>query len=317
MNQILSTSMPMDNDKNRTKNNYKNNKQPIAMKSILKFFTVVMLIFGAFMIGTGAYAIYKNQSGQEVKKLDPSIALENKTDTTILLKVTHSVNIQKVEYRWNEGKVTTINGNNGKYLDAEISIPSGTNTLHILVQDESGYEMTYERIYELESKINLEVANNKILVTYDSEQTISYMTYRWDDEQEEKIEINDTVIEQEIEALKGLHTLTIVVVDEDNNTDTKQQKINGVSKPEVEAGIDDEREHFVITASDDEKITKLEYRINQDDAQKYEINLEDKDLNALEYKLPTALQMGENLLEVKVYNSKGITNETAVRYFKQ
>ena len=49
-----------------------------------------------------------------------------------------------------------------------------------------------------------------------------------------------------IEAIKGLHTLTVIVVDENNNTDTKQQKINGVSKPKITVGVDEQKEHFVI-----------------------------------------------------------------------
>ena len=59
------------------------------------------------------------------------------------------------------------------------------------------------------------------------------MTYRWDDDDETTIQINDTKIEQEIDAKKGTHTLKVVVVDIDNKTDTKEQTIKGVSKPKV------------------------------------------------------------------------------------
>ena len=90
------------------------------------------------------------------------------------------------------------------------------------------------------------------------------MTYRWDEEEETTIQINDTTVEQEIDAIKGLHTLTVIVVDENNNTDTKVQKINGVSKPTVSVTTDSEKTHFIIKATDDEKITKVEFRINQD-----------------------------------------------------
>lgn len=311
MNQILSTSIPMENKKkNRT-------KQPIAISSILKFFGISILVFGLFIVGTGVYSIYKNQSEQQVQNLEPTISIENKTDTTILLKVIHQKNIAKVEYRWNEQQEIVINGNNGKYVEQVIDIPLGTNTLHVLVQDEDGKEITYEKQYEVESNINFEVSGNKIKITYDGDKLISYMTYRWDEEQEKRIEINDTKFEQEIEAIKGLHSLTVIVVDENNGTYTKVQKINGVSKPELIIDLDEQREHFVIKASDDELLSKIEIRLNQDDNKRYVLNLEEKNLKQLNYVLPIELQIGENLIEVIVYNSNGVTKQTGAKYVKQ
>lgn len=311
MNQILSTSMPMNNNKKNKSG------KPIAIGSILKFFGVVILVFGVFLIGTGAYTIYKNQSYQQEQNLEPTISIENKTDNTIMLKITHKKNIARVEYGWNDEDKTVVNGNNGKYLEKEISIPSGTNTLHVLVVDETGKEMTYEKQYEIESNINIEVSGNKIRITYEGNTTISYMTYRWDEEDEKTVEINDTTIDEEIEAIKGLHTLTVIVVDENNNTDTKQQKINGVSKPKIVIGIDEQQEHFVIQASDEEKLSKIEFRLDQDDNQKYVLNLEEKDLKELQYTLPDELKLktGENIIEVTVYNSNGVSEETGIVRF--
>lgn len=311
MNQILSTSMPTDNRKRNKKNR---NSNPVAIESILKFFGIAILIFGIFMAGTGTYAIYRNQSEQEEENLEPIISIENKTDKSILLKVMHKKNIDKVEYGWNDEEKTVVNGNNGKYLEQEIDIPSGTNTLYVLVQDENGKQITYEKQYEVESNINFEVSGNKIKITYQSDTLVSYMTYRWDEQEEKTIEINDTSIDQEIEAIKGLHTLTVIVVDENNNTDTKVQKINGVSKPSVT--INSDGEHFIINASDDEKLSKIEFKLNQD-GQTYELNLEEMNLKELEYTLPMAMQTGDNVIEVTVYNASGITNYSAARYIKQ
>ena len=139
MNQILSTSMPMDNKKKDKSG------QPIPIGSILKFFVIALVVFGVLLIGTGAYAIYRNQSYQQEQNIEPTISIENKTDNTIMLKITHKNNIDRVEYGWNDGEKNVVNGNNGKYLEKEISIPSGTNTLHVLVVDENGKEMTYDK----------------------------------------------------------------------------------------------------------------------------------------------------------------------------
>ena len=309
MNQILSTSMPMDNKKKKEK---KVNTNPVAIKSILKFFAIAMLIFGIFTIGTGAYAVFKNQSEQQEQNLEPSISIEDKDEETILLKVVHKKNIAKLEYRWNDEESTVVNGNNGKYIEKQIKVPSGKNTLHVLVVDEDGKEIPYEKQYERESKINFEVSGNKIKITYEGDKKVSYMTYRWDEEEEKTIQINDTKIEQEIDAIKGLHTLTVIVVDEDNNTDTKVQKINGVSKPKITVAVDDAKQHFVIKASDDEKITTIVFRLNQDDNQYYTLNIADMNYNEIQYILPMELQSGENTIEVTIKNASGVTEESGI-----
>lgn len=309
MNQILSTSMPMDNKKKKGK---KVNTNPIAISSILKFFAIAMLIFGMFTIGTGAYAVFKNQSEQQEQNLEPSISIEDKDEETILLKVVHKKNIAKLEYRWNDAESTVVNGNNGKYIEKQIKVPSGKNTLHVLVVDEDGKEIPYEKQYERESKINFEVSGNKIKITYEGDKKVSYMTYRWDEEEEKTIQINDTKIDQEIDAIKGLHTLTVIVVDEDNNTDTKVQKINGVSKPKITVAVDDAKQHFVIKASDDEKITTIVFRLNQDDNQYYTLNIADMNYNDIQYVLPMELQSGENTIEVTIKNASGVTEESGI-----
>ena len=243
----------------------------------------------------------------------------NKTENTVMLRITHKRNIAKVEYGWNDEEKTVVNGNNGKYLETEIKIPSGTNTLHVLVVDETGKEMTYEKQYEMESKINLEVTGNKIKITYDGDTKISYMTYRWDEEDETTVEINNTSIDKEIDAIKGLHTLTVVVVDENNNTDTKQQKINGVSKPKITMGIDEQQQHFVIQASDEEQLSKIRFVLNKDEEnQSYFVNLEAQNIKAIQDVVPFELKQGENIIEVIVYNTNGVSEETGVvRFVKE
>ena len=310
MNQILSTNMPNDNGRNYKKTK---NKKPVETSKILKIFAIFLIIFGVFIIGTGTYVIYTNQSGEVKETAKPTISLENKTDTILLLKVLgQQKNIQKVEYGWNDEAKQTIQGNNGKYIEKQIKVPSGKNTLHVLVVDEDGKEIPYEKQYERESKINFEVSGNKIKIIYEGDKKVSYMTYRWDEEEEKTIQINDTKIDQEIDAIKGLHTLTVIVVDEDNNTDTKVQKINGVSKPKITVAVDDAKQHFVIKASDDEKITTIVFRLNQDDNQYYTLNIADMNYNDIQYVLPMELQSGENTIEVTIKNASGVTEESGI-----
>lgn len=308
MNQILSTSMPMNGKKKNKGGN------AIAIGNIIKFFGIAILIFGTLLVGVGVYSMTQNQAQQKEESAEATISIEDKTDNTILLKIISQKNIDRVEYSWNDEEEETLYGNNGKYLEKEIDVPSGSNTLNVLVVDVNGKETTYEKQYEHESDINIEVSGNKIRITYDGDTMISYMTYRWDEEDEKRVEIQDKSIDEEIDALKGLHTLTVVVVDENNNTDTKQQKINGVSKPKVEVSVDEQKEHFVIKASDEDKISKFSFRLNQDDSQEYEMNIEDKEFKELQYILPDSLKLqpGENTIEVTVYNANGVSTETGI-----
>ena len=311
MNQILSTNMPNNSGKKRGQNG------PKDIKNIIVFFVVALIIFAIVLIGMGAYTLLKKGETTTKATEKPVITLENKTDTTVLLKVMHNTGtISKVYYNWNDDDETIINGNDGKYVEQEIEIPSGNNTLYIRVVDGNGQEATYEKQYELESNINFEVSGNKIKITYDGDTTISYMTYRWDDEDEETIQINDKTINQDIDALKGLHTLTVIVVDENNKTDKKVQKINGVSKPTLTIDSNEDNTRFVIHVTDKEELSKIEIVLNDEQEKKYVINLADYHLKEFDYVLPIELQNGENIIEVTVYNASDVTTVQKGRLVK-
>ena len=308
MNQILSTDMP---------NNIKKEKKPIATNSILKFLVIAMIIFGLCIIGSGAYALYQNQAEERIKNSEPTISLENKTDTVVLLKVVGQVNIAKIEYYWNDGKSTTVNGNSGKYLEAEITIPAGQNTLHIIVQDENGKETTYDKDYDIESNIQLEVIDDKIHITYSGDEVISYMTYRWDDEDEYTLQVDGRELDEEIDVMSGLHTLTVIVVDEENNTDMKVQKINGIAKPEINIYTDESKEHFVIKASSESNITRVEITIDQNEEQKYLLNLEGKEISDFTYTISElSIHDGDNYIEVVAYTEDNVTGDIALKVVK-
>ena len=133
MNQILSTDISGNKKKNK-------NSKPMEINNIVKFFAIAIIIFGIFIIGIGAYSIIDYQKEQQEENIEPTIQIENKTNNSIILKVTHKKNIESLEYGWNDEEKVFVNGNNGRYLEKEITIPSGTNTLHVIIRDEDGKE---------------------------------------------------------------------------------------------------------------------------------------------------------------------------------
>ncbi len=304
MNQILS----VDNNSNNKKGKKAKTKSsgPAEISSIVKFFSIAILVFGIFMIGTGSYSMYRDTTKQ-ASITKPEIRLEQTAGTELTLKVTHDKELVTVTYQWNEEEVTKVQTNGKKEVETRIEMPSGVNNLKVKATDIKGEEVEFTKEYTIESdiEINLEPEGASLKLTATGNNKLQYMTYRWDEEEETKIDIDDNEIEQTIEIPKGLHTLTVIVVDENNKTETKKQEVNGVTKPKLEVTTDGN--NFNIKAEDEQGIKKIEFIINEEE--KYVLNLE-KELSLeerkeFEYAYP--LHEGENKLEVIVYNESDVT----------
>ena len=299
MNQILSV------EPNR-KSKKTNNSGPVDIKTIVKFFGIVLIIFGVCMIGTGSYSMYQ-QSKVATAQAKPTIYIEQSSESEIVVKVEHTKELAKFTYYWNDEESIETDCSGKKNLEQTITIPTGTNTLNVFVTDINGQETQYQKTYTLEGdiKIDLTVEGNNIKISAEGKDELSYLTYRWDEEQETKVDINDISTEQKIEIPKGLHKLTVIAVDVNNKSETKKQEINGVTKPKIEVTTDG-ADNFVIHATDEQGLQKVEFIINEDE--KYMLTLDGR--TELEYAYP--LHDGENRLEIIVYNINDISETTKV-----
>ncbi len=304
MNQILS----VDNSsiKNgKVKNQKTRNRGPANIHSILKFFAISILIFGVFIIGSGSYSMYKDAT-KEVEKTKPVIYVENTQEEQILLKVTHDKSLAKVIYNWNSETDIPIPCNNKQEVETTIELPTGVNTLTVKAIDVNGEEIEYTQVYTIEEPININIEpdGNNLKIIANGRNKLQYMTYRWDENEETKVDIEANQGEQIIEIPKGLHKLTVIVVDENNKTETKEQEVNGVTKPKVEV-IEAEDGKFTIKASDEQGIKKVEFKINE---KKYTLNLDQvlelEERKEFEYSYE--LNDGENKIEVIAYNESNV-----------
>lgn len=309
MNQILS----IDNGNKDKGKKTKRNSQPIQIDKILKFFSVAIIIFGVFLIGTGSYSMYR-EAQDLLAVVKPTIFVEETSEEQITLKITHNKALSKISYNWNSEEEIEIPCNGKKSIEQVIDIPTGTNVLNVYASDINGQEIRYPQTFTRIGNINIDIEadGNNLKITAEGKDELSYMTYRWDDEEETKIDINDTKTEQKIEVKKGNHTLTVIVVDVNNKTETKTKEIQGVTKPTLEVTTDGV-ENFVIKASDEQGLQKIEFIIyGEDNTERKRLVLDGR--TELEYKYP--LHEGENKIEVTAYNLSDVTETRRVKVTK-
>ena len=311
MNQILSTGMP--NNKGGNKNKTRNTHGTADIRTVVKFFVIVLLFFGFFIIGTSSYGLYKNMNEVTSSQLIPTITVEKVDETTLLLKVIGENNIDKIVYYWNDEQQNTISGNNRKYIEQQIYVPDGSNILNIEVTDVLGGKNTYSEQYELNSNIEIEaLSSGNINIRYEGDRQISYMTYRWDEEDETTVEINNTSFSQEISARRGLHTLTVVVVDVDNRTETKVQEIQGVVEPTIEITTNEDFTKYLVTVSDEIGLSEVKIVMNEDENQTVT-----REISGTEFNFSIDIvENSDNIMNVTVTNSSGVQANRTVKCSK-
>lgn len=278
----------------------------IEIKKIVRFFAIIMIIFSIGFISMGTYAIVENNNIL-IGNSKPEVNIEKQNDK-LIVNVSSNKGIEKIIYVWNEdGEEKTIEGNNQTSLEEIIELPVGNNSLKLIVYDVNGRMSTFEKEYEVESKapqLSIEASNGKIKITAKDNEKMSYITYRWDEDEETKIDATEessAQIEKEVEIPKGQHKLTVVAVNSNNLTTTKEQEVKGITKPKITVVQDaDDMKYLVISASDDEAVKEVSFELN---GQKYKIDLSEYQEKTIQYKQEMAA--GENKITVTVTNFDG------------
>lgn len=302
MNQILSTEMKKK----------KTSSGPADIKKVIKVFCVFLIIFGIAMIGQGSYAIFKNMgtninkvAGNTNQKDDslPSVSID-RDGNKIIIKASHNKEIAKITYQWNADTEHTIQGNGSNTLEQTLELPIGNNTLNLKVTDSDGKEISYKKEYVTDAtkpQIGIEVNGNKLKITAKDNTALSYITYRWNEGEETKVEAKEeskAQIEQEIDIPKGENNLTVVAVNTNNVSETKTQTVKGITKPKV--SVTQDGNFLVISASDEEAIKQVDYTLN---GKAYRLDYSTTRETKIEYR--QQMVTGENRISLKVTNISG------------
>lgn len=306
MNQILS----VENPKNSRKRNGRDGNKA-SIKSVVIFFCIILIIFGISVTVLGIHSLKNKEEVPLAEKTTRNIRIDVIQNATELEVDVTSVNeIAKVEYRWDEGEIQEISGDGKNVLSTNIRIPGGTKNLKITATDVNGEIKEYSNQYvgPKEPK-NIQLAEseneNKILVKCEEEQNLSYISYFYDEEEENKIEVSGTSGQIEIDVKEGTHILTVRVGYADG---TVGQIFKKMYIPTIEVGLTQDIQRFTIKITDPRKITKLTANLN---GQEVTIDV-NKDI--FENTLP--LQNGENRLILTAYNTDGGKIIKKIRYVK-
>ena len=257
----------------------KKTNSSVDTKKVVLFFAVSIIIFGLIFLGQGAYFLYKNKQNTKVSGEPseptienpvrvPTINLTKTEDNKVVIKVEGETQISNIIYGWNNDTTKTIEGNGATNIEEIIDIPTGENTLNISVIDSNGNETNKQETYIVEQSkpiINLSVVGNDIKITVTSEEELSYVTYKWNSEQEKKEDMKTyedrTKFEKSIEIPRGENTLKIVAVDKNENKTEKTQEIKGITKPKNPKVVV-KGQYIDFTVESEENIATVEFSIN-------------------------------------------------------
>ena len=301
----------------------KRNSNSQDTKKIVLFFSVSLIIFGLILFGQGVYGIVKKDSTQ-VNKDDETttISLQQNNSGEVIINVNSQTIISELIYYWNSEASQTISGNGNTTMQQIITMPAGQNTLTVKTIDVNGKQKTETQTFKLDvdkPNISLSVIGNKIKIAVDSKADLAYVTYKWNNEQEKKMDMttfeDKTKFETEIEIPKGKNTLMITAVDIYENKSEKSQEINGISKPVIEPTINEPYITFTVTSEEDD-IKTIEFFYN---GKNYKIT-EDaikKSQNAKKVSYKLTLEKGKNTLIVKATTQNGGTAQEGWTYEKK
>lgn len=298
---------------------------PQDTKNIVLFFAISIIVFGLIMFVQGVYGVHVYNENKEIKQTQEDktqIQLSQTDDGNVLITVESQTAIAEIIYFWNSDASQTISQDGRTTIQERITMPVGENTLTVKTIDVNGYEQIEQGTFILnvdKPVINLSsVVGNNLKISVESKVEISYVTYKWNTEEEKKFDMltfaDKTKFEKEIEIKVGQNTLLVTAVDIYGNKSEKSQQIKGLSLPEILPSVQGENIVLQVISQDD-KITQVEYEFNGTTGMISKEQLEQSgQTNRVTYSFK--IQEGLNYLKVKVTTENGMVKEYVGKHNK-
>lgn len=277
---------------------------------VVRVFAILLILFAIALIAVVVYGMFanKNEINKEAEQITYANISVDVEEAQVTIKVTHDKNIQKLIYSWNTSSERTIRGSE-KYMEETIDVPAGDNTLHIKVIDINGVETTYDEEVSSEQGVDiinpvieLKVVESKLQINVTDETALDFMTYRWNEEEEQTVyaEEGSKEITTEIEILKGENDLTVVAVDGSSNTTTETKNFVGLTKPEIKVTLSADGSKLDIRATHENGIKSVAFNFNNVD---YNVGIGEGTPNTIQFEQD--LDVGYNRIILKVKSVDG------------
>lgn len=314
MNQILVTNpdmghSPEPNPHGKKSEKQKKNNGPAKISSVIKFFAVLIILIGGTFVGYTAYNKYMNEQNYVSV---PTISHTKIDEKTLLVTVEHDSELDRIIYNWNNEQSEIVYATGELKSEVEIQIPEGTNNLLVTVVDKNGQSASMEQEFIVSESIGFSIVDGQVMISINSSVEVEYMTYKWNLEEEETVEIGQNIFEHIIDIPKGLNILYVMTVDVNGQIKDKEQQVEGVLKPTLDVSLDELQENIIFMMTDETALASIHILVNG--TEEY---LEETQNAEFEYQLPVEiLEQGSNELIVTVTNSKGIENELIINVNK-
>lgn len=252
--------------------------KPSKSDTLVRLFAIFIGCFAICLVGAGIYGVHKNKTTVAEAPAAPTEAIitVEQGEETAKIVVSHDKAIEKLIYSWDSGKENNIKGTGESTMESEIPLLAGTHTLNVKVTDIDGVESTYQQDFTSESGedkiypvVDVSVTDDKKLkITATDETAIDFVTYRWNDDEEIRVDVSendDKKIEFEIDILKGRNDILVVGVDKNNNSTTETKTFTGVTKPDITITIAADKKSGEIKCYHENGIKSIALKINDVD----------------------------------------------------
>ena len=311
MNQIL---MMQNKKESNKKEKRKTSSGPVKIAAIVRFFAIIIMVFGLVLSGSGTYAMIQEKKEAENNPI-PQVSTQREGNI-VSLTVQSNIGIRTISYSWNDASSIVKEGLNRKEITLSIMIPTGSNKLNISVVDSTGKLTKYVKNFELSSSqdvtdpvIKFEVINSGIKITATDDTALDYITYQYGDGEEVTInadESNQYVIETILPVSQGQATLTVEAFDKAGNVSTKEQEVKGANKAKISVEPDPtDPSYIIIKVEDDEGLRMVTYYINEQD---YSTD-PNSSLGTKTFEWRQKVEPGESKVTVHAYNINEQTTE--------
>ncbi len=283
MNQILDYT-PNGSKRPRGNKNVNSDK-------IVRILARFLIIFALLLVGIAVYSRVSENAGkktvtEEETASDAKITMTVDEETNkVKVSVSHDKVIKTFSYSWDSGKARDIDGDGKTEFETELDLSKGTHVLYVRVTDVDGHVSKEQETFQSDNgkdiiSPNIDIEPNIIggkavaIITATDETEMDYITYRWNNDEEEKVTVDDIEdndnrkkIVVELEIFEDSNDLTIFAKDKAGNQAQLQKTLNGLLNPTGRIEISEDKSKATVNVKHKNGISKISVRVNDGETQ--------------------------------------------------